>query len=124
MSLNKIHICYVFDSNVPKNEEEIIGDDAIHFFIDKIERYYNLLDIQLEFTIDVINDGNLMRFNYEKKDNEEKLRRFSLKSDKNESSKDYNNEKIEEFLINDLGDKIEFIREIQSFFKHHGRGGN
>lgn len=118
VSLNKVHVCYVFNNNIAKNKEEIIGDDAIHFFIDKIEKYYNLLDIQLEFTIDVKNNGYLMRFYYKKNDKEEKVRRFSLKSNKNGPLKDYDNEKIEELLMKDLGDKIEFIRVLISHLKN------
>ena len=121
LNLSKIHISYVFDKNIAKIKEETIGDDAFHFFIDKIEKYYNLLDLQLEFIIDVKTDGFLMSFYYTKNDKEENVPGFRLKSNKNGSSKKYDKKEIEELLMKDLGEKTEIIREIKSFFKKNDK---
>lgn len=82
-SLQKIHIYYEFTRNADQNNEENtnnknnkieIDDDIIHFFIDKLERYYYMLRINdFEFIIEVEmkkegeKKGILMNFTYCKK---------------------------------------------------------
>jgi len=92
-SLNKIHVRYTFDREMSKDDKkEIMG--VIHFFIDKLERYYLILEIEgFKFIIDVkmnniIDNENqncsvLMQYQYNKI-NEEKQSRITYKRNKTE----------------------------------------
>ncbi|MBA7540156.1 hypothetical protein ES705_32450 [subsurface metagenome] len=96
-SLKKIHICYYFDKEMGENDKGDIKD-VIHFFVDKLEKYYLILEIEeFEFIIDLemkkikISENQnltiLMRFQYEK-NNGKKVRMVKYKKDGNEIKKD------------------------------------
>ena len=94
-SLQKIHIYYEFTRNADQNNEENtnnknnkieIDDYIIHFFIDKLERYYYMLQINdFEFIIEVEmkkegeKEGILMNFTYCKIKDKEKRTGLILK---------------------------------------------
>ncbi|MBA7557685.1 hypothetical protein ES705_50454 [subsurface metagenome] len=128
-SLKKIHISYEFtrvadqnnkeNTDDKKNEIEI-DDDIIHFFVDKLERYYYMLNISnFVFIIEAeMKKEILLKFTYCKKKDQEKCTRLIVrrKGVKLGRSKD-----IKELLRQDKNNRI---KEIKNLFKKERKKPN